>query len=123
MLLTKNKGLVALETYNLANWYFWLVIFLFTDETKEYFGLLIGPHVSAAVFATSHVAMCYLETGKTPLAANHVEFNVHKVTTYLKCFRLLFCTFTPFHDIINYGSTTILIPKHELETARYEPSA
>lgn len=34
------------------------------DETREYFGLLVGRYVSAVV--ASYIVTCYAETGKMP---------------------------------------------------------
>lgn len=45
-----------------------LVRFFSMDETEDYFGLLIGRHISVVVVATSHGAARYGVTGKTQSA-------------------------------------------------------
>lgn len=64
-------------------------MFLFF-EIKEYFGLLIGRHVSVAVVvAFSRVAVCYRDAGKMPSAQT-------TVTLFAKYFISHFCAFTLF---------------------------
>lgn len=45
----------------------------FMDETEDYFGLLIGQHVSVIIIANSPVVACYRKTGKTPSAEQGVN--------------------------------------------------
>ncbi len=54
----ETKQVVALATYNLAMERELL-------ELPSIFGLLIGPHVSAVVVASSNVAARYGQTGET----------------------------------------------------------
>lgn len=45
--------------------------FFFMDETREYFGLLIGQNVPVVVVVvTSHVMVSYRKTGKNTMSVN-----------------------------------------------------